>query len=132
MMNQSRIGTIFGQLGQNSPPSPDNWINISTKRPTSFDVFTHTPTILQRELLLELITFQAGILDVAVFIANGVFVANMIGNVVLLGIAIAHLYRSDVSRNIVALITFFISGFLTGVSERPIINRKQARENISS
>jgi uncharacterized membrane protein YoaK (UPF0700 family) len=76
------------------------------------------PTPFRRELLLTLTTFQTGILDAATFIGFGIFVANMTGNVILLGAAIADLYQHDVTPNIIALIAFFIGGFLTGVCER--------------
>lgn len=76
------------------------------------------PTPFRRELLLTLTTFQTGALDATTFIAFGLFVANMTGNVVLLGAAIAHLYQHDVTPNIIALIAFFVGGFLTGFCER--------------
>lgn len=76
------------------------------------------PAPLRRELVLAITTFQTGILDAATFIAYGLFVANMTGNVVLLGAAIGHLYQHDVLPNIIALIAFFVGGFLTGISER--------------
>lgn len=76
------------------------------------------PTPVRRELLLTLTTFQTGALDAATFVAFGLFVANMTGNVVLLGAAIAHLYQHDTTPNIIALIAFFVGGFLTGLCER--------------
>src|SRR5277367_925563 len=76
------------------------------------------PTPFRRELLLTLTTFQTGILDSATFIGFGLFVANMTGNVILLGVAIADLYHRDVTPNIIALIAFSVGGFLTGLDER--------------
>jgi hypothetical protein len=73
--------------------------------------FEHTtevlpPTRLQRGLLLALTTFQTEILDAVASITFCLFVVNMTGNVGLLDVPIAYLYRSDVSLNIVALIAF--------------------------
>jgi uncharacterized membrane protein YoaK (UPF0700 family) len=76
------------------------------------------PTPFRRELLLTLTTLQTGVLDAATFIGFGLFVANMTGNVVLLGISIAGLYQHDVTPNIIALIAFFVGGGLTGLDER--------------
>ena len=76
------------------------------------------PTPFRRELLLTLTTLQTGILDAATFIGFGIFVANMTGNVVLLGAHIANLYQHDVTPNIIALIAFFVGGSLTGLYER--------------
>jgi uncharacterized membrane protein YoaK (UPF0700 family) len=76
------------------------------------------PTPFRREILLTLTTFQTGILDAATFIGFGIFVANMTGNVILLGAAIAHLYQHDVLPNIIAIIAFLAGGFVTGIYER--------------
>jgi len=76
------------------------------------------PTPFRREFLLTLTTFQTGVLDAATFISFGIFVANMTGNLVLLGAAIASLYKHDVTPNIIALIAFCVGGSLTGLYER--------------
>ena len=91
------------------------------------------PTPFRRELLLTLTTFQTGILDAATFIGFGLFVANMTGNVILLGAAITDLYPHffyphDVTPNIIALIAFFVGGFLTGLYER-VSRQSEARHS---
>ena len=79
---------------------------------------TPPPTPLRREILLSLTTFQTGILDVATFMAFRLFVANMTGNVVILGAAIAHFYMNDIAPNCVALGMFILGGIITGIIER--------------
>jgi uncharacterized membrane protein YoaK (UPF0700 family) len=81
---------------------------------------TTPPTPLRREILLTLTTLEAGILDASVYASLGrVFVANMAGNIVLLGIAIADLQiEVDVLPILVSLAAFFIGGLVTGLLER--------------
>jgi len=90
------------------------------------------PTPFRRELLLTVTTFQTGILDATTFIGFGLFVANMTGNVILLSAAITDLYPSfyphDVTPNIIALIAFFVGGFLTGLYER-VSRQSEARQS---
>jgi uncharacterized membrane protein YoaK (UPF0700 family) len=76
------------------------------------------PTPLQREFLLTLTVIQTGILDASIYVSLGhAFVANMTGNIVLLGLAISDL-ETDVLPNLIALISFFVGGYLTGICER--------------
>jgi uncharacterized membrane protein YoaK (UPF0700 family) len=78
------------------------------------------PAPLHREILLTLVTIEAGILDASVYVSLGrVFVANMTGNIILLGIAIADLEIDvDVLPICVSLAGFFIGGLATGLLER--------------
>jgi uncharacterized membrane protein YoaK (UPF0700 family) len=76
------------------------------------------PTPLSREFLLTFTTIQTGILDASIFVSLGhAFVANMTGNIVMLGLAISDL-ETDVLPNLVSLLAFFVGGLLTGVCER--------------
>jgi len=81
---------------------------------------TIPPTPLRREILLTLSTLEAGLLDASVYASLGrVFVANMTGNIILLGIAIADLQiEVDVLPILVSLAAFFIGGLITGFLER--------------
>jgi uncharacterized membrane protein YoaK (UPF0700 family) len=77
------------------------------------------PTPFRRELLLTITTFQTGILDAATFITWGLFVSNMTGNVIFLGAAIAgFVVQHDITPSVVALISFFVGGFLTSLCGR--------------
>lgn len=81
---------------------------------------TTPPTPLRREILLTLTTIEAGLLDASVYASLGhVFVANMTGNIILLGIAIADLQiEVDVLPIAVSLVAFFVGGLATGRLER--------------
>src|SRR5271170_4601748 len=81
---------------------------------------TTPPTPLRREILLTLSTLEAGLLDASVYASLGrVFVANMTGNIILLGIAIADLQiEIDVLPILVSLAAFFVGGLITGFLER--------------
>jgi len=78
------------------------------------------PALLRREILLTLSTIEAGLLDASVYASLGrVFVANMTGNIILLGIAIADLQiEIDVLPILVSLASFFIGGLIAGLLER--------------
>jgi uncharacterized membrane protein YoaK (UPF0700 family) len=97
----------------------------ATATPTRFQrLHSHTntppPGPFRREILLTLTTIQTGILDAAIYASLGrVFVANMTGNIVLLGLAIATLrFDADFLPTCVSLVAFFIGGMLTGILER--------------
>lgn len=81
---------------------------------------TPPPGPFRREVLLTLTTIQTGILDAAIYASLGrVFVANMTGNIVLLGLAIATLrFDADFLPTCVSLVAFFIGGMVTGILER--------------
>jgi uncharacterized membrane protein YoaK (UPF0700 family) len=83
-------------------------------------VKTPPPTPFRREILLTLTTIQTGILDACIYVSLGrVFVANMTGNIVLLGLAVANLEIDvDVLPICVSLVAFFVGGFFTGILER--------------
>src|SRR5579859_6081750 len=87
------------------------------------------PTPLRREILLTLTTFQTGLLDASVYISLGhVFVANMTGNIVLLGLAIANLKtEADVLPICISLVAFFVGGLVTGVIERIALQENHTR-----
>ena len=78
------------------------------------------PAPFRREVLLTLTTIQTGILDACIYISLGrVFVANMTGNIILLGLAVANLEIDvDVLPICVSLGAFFVGGFFTGIMER--------------
>lgn len=77
------------------------------------------PGPFRRELLLTITTLQTGILDASTFINFGLFVSNMTGNVIFLGAAISgFVYQHDITPSVIALISFFVGGFLTGLCGR--------------
>jgi uncharacterized membrane protein YoaK (UPF0700 family) len=90
------------------------------------------PTPFRREVLLTLTTIQTGILDAAIYASLGrVFVANMTGNIVLLGLAIATLrFDADFLPTCVSLVAFFIGGMLTGIIERVTRQRDGSHSRI--
>src|SRR5271156_3388621 len=83
------------------------------------------PTPFRRELLLSLTTFQTGILDAATFTTYGIFVGNMTGNVVFLGLAISGLYNNSIAPSIIALASFFLGGWITGFFDRATHQREK-------
>ena len=78
------------------------------------------PTPLRREILLTLTTIQTGMLDASIYSSVGrVFVANVTGNIVLLGLAVANVEVDvDVLPIVVSLVAFFFGGFFAGIMER--------------
>ncbi|MGE0578133.1 MAG: YoaK family protein [Reyranella sp.] len=67
----------------------------------------------QPSLQATLLTLVAGIADAVGYITmGGVFAANMTGNTVLAGIAIAEAHYADAARHLSPLVTFFIGAML--------------------
>jgi uncharacterized membrane protein YoaK (UPF0700 family) len=78
-----------------------------------------TKDMLRAERLLHfsfaLLTFVTGLIDAASYLSMGhIFTANMTGNIVLLGLAVAHVPGLSVLRSITALLFAFAGGILSG------------------
>jgi uncharacterized membrane protein YoaK (UPF0700 family) len=66
-------------------------------------------------LALQMLTFVTGLVDAVSFLALGhVFTANMTGNIVLLGFAVAGVPGLSVARSLTALGAFFLGAMLGG------------------
>jgi hypothetical protein len=81
MRNETAIATVESEL---PPKGRIQRLHLHINSPP--------PAPFRREVLLTLTVIQTGSLDAAIYASLGrVFVANMTGNIVLLGIAIATL-----------------------------------------
>src|SRR5437879_13667349 len=79
-----------------------------------------------RDLLLIGLTFAAGCVDAISYLALGrVFTANMTGNIVLFGLAVAQSMGPQTQRSVVALIAF-----AGGVAIAASIGRVRAMEEV--
>jgi uncharacterized membrane protein YoaK (UPF0700 family) len=79
-----------------------------------------------RNLLLMGLTFAAGCVDAISYLALGrVFTANMTGNLVLLGLAVAQSLGPEAQRSVVALVAF-----AAGVAIAANVGRARATEEV--
>ena len=109
--------TTFSQRVRNAADTLSTHISTLSRRVKSH-FMQPPPKPLRRELLLTLTTFQTGILDAATFVTYGLFVGNMTGNVIFLGLAISGLYYQDIFPSIIALASFFLGAWITGLYDR--------------
>ena len=78
-------------------------------------------------LSFALLTFVTGLVDAASYLSMGrIFTANMTGNVVLLGLAVANVPGLSVRRSITALIFAFAGGVVSGRLERSTANWRRS------
>src|SRR5436309_12530261 len=79
-----------------------------------------------REFLLVGLTFAAGSVDAISYLALGrVFTANMTGNIVLLGLAVAQSLGPQTERSVVAL-----AAFAAGVAIAATVGRARGKEEV--
>ena len=80
------------------------------------------------DLLLLLVAFNTGVVDAFSIPTLQVFVANMTGNVVFLGIAVAQISDPyiNASRSVVALLAFWVGAFVSGQLGHRIGPRRRA------
>lgn len=80
------------------------------------------------DLLLLLVALNTGIVDAFSIPTLQVFVANMTGNVVFLGIAVAQVSDPyiDASRSVVALVAFWVGAFASGQLGHRVGPRRRA------
>ena len=68
--------------------------------------------VVRPQIQATLLTIIAGISDAVGYISGGVFAANMTGNTVLAGIALAESRYPDAGRHLAPLVAFFIGAML--------------------